>query len=110
LRCAYLDGSLLRFDYGHHGFGHGGCGGADGCARSAGAGDRSISAPSAALDAQLSLIEMQMMGAVKAMPAEKYGFAPSAGIFAAAQKTEFATVRTFGQQVAHVAEAKLLFL
>ncbi|HUD14031.1 MAG TPA: DinB family protein [Terracidiphilus sp.] len=69
----------------------------------------SISAPSAALDAQLSLIEMQMMGAVKAMPAEKYGFAPSAGIFAAAQKTEFATVRTFGQQVAHVAEANYFF-
>jgi uncharacterized damage-inducible protein DinB len=69
----------------------------------------SISTPSAALDAQLNLIETEMMGAVKAMPAEKYGFAPSQAIFASGQKTEFATVRTFGQQVAHVAEANYFF-
>ena len=69
----------------------------------------SISTPSAALDSQLSLIEMEMMGAVKAMPAEKYDFAPSAAIFVPAQKTEFATVRTFGQQATHVAEANYFF-
>jgi uncharacterized damage-inducible protein DinB len=69
----------------------------------------SISTPAAALDAQLSMIEFEMMGAVKAMPADKYGFAPSQAIFAAAQKTDFATVRTFGQQVAHVAEANYFF-
>jgi uncharacterized damage-inducible protein DinB len=69
----------------------------------------SISSPSAALDSQLSLIEMEMMGAVKAMPADKFIFAPSAAIFAPAQKTEFATVRTFAQQVAHVAEANYFF-
>jgi uncharacterized damage-inducible protein DinB len=69
----------------------------------------SIATPSAALNAQLGLIETQMMGAVQAMPAEKYGFAPSAGIFASAQKTEFATVRTFGQQVTHVAQANYFF-
>jgi hypothetical protein len=66
-------------------------------------------APSAALDSQLSLIEAEMMGAVKAMPAERYGFAPSATIFVPAQKTEFATVRTFAQQVSHVAEANYYF-
>ena len=69
----------------------------------------SISAPSAALDSQLSLIEMEMMGAVKAMPADKFGFAPSAAIFVPAQKTEFATVRTFAQQATHVAEANYFF-
>jgi hypothetical protein len=68
-----------------------------------------ISAPSAALDSQLSLIEMEMMGAVKAMPADKFSFAPSAAIFAPAQKTEFATVRTFAQQATHVAEANYFF-
>lgn len=68
-----------------------------------------IVAPSAALDAQLNIIEHEMMGAVKAMPAEKYGFAPSAAIFVPAQKTEFATVRTFAQQVTHVAEANYYF-
>src|ERR1035437_7512103 len=57
-----------------------------------------IAAPSKAVDSQLSLIEGQMMGAVKAMPAEKFSFAPSAAIFVPAQTTQFATVRTFAQQ------------
>jgi len=69
----------------------------------------SISTPSAALDSQLTLIEMEMMGAVKAMPADKFSFAPSTAIFASAQKTEFATVRTFAQQATHVAEANYFF-
>jgi uncharacterized damage-inducible protein DinB len=69
----------------------------------------SIATPAAALDSQLSLIEMEMMGAVKAMPAEKFAFAPSAAIFAPSQKTEFATVRTFAQQATHVAEANYFF-
>ena len=37
--------------------------------------------PAKAFDSQLSVIESEMMGAVKAMPAEKFGFAPSAAIF-----------------------------
>src|SRR5579863_7861444 len=68
-----------------------------------------VATPSAALDAQLNIIEHEMMGAVKAMPADKFGFAPSAAIFAPGQKTEFATVRTFVQQVTHVAEANYFF-
>ncbi len=68
-----------------------------------------IAAPSTAFDSQLSLIEDEMMGLVKAMPAEKYGFAPSASIFVPGQKTEFATVRTFAQQATHVAEANYFF-
>jgi uncharacterized damage-inducible protein DinB len=69
----------------------------------------SIVEPSKAVDSALSLIEWEMMGAVKAMPAEKYSFAPSTVIFVPGQKTEFATVRTFGQQVAHVAQANYMF-
>jgi uncharacterized damage-inducible protein DinB len=68
-----------------------------------------IATPAAAFDSQLSLIESEMMGAVKAMPAEKFGFAPSADIFVPGQKTEFATVRTFAQQATHVAEANYFF-
>lgn len=68
-----------------------------------------ISNPSTALDAQLSMIEGEMMGAVKAMPADKYGFAPSQAIFAPGQRTEFAKVRTFAQQATHVAEANYFF-
>ena len=69
----------------------------------------SIATPASAIDSQLSLVEQEMMGAVKAMPAEKFGFAPSAGIFVPAQKTEFATVRTFAQQATHVARANYFF-
>jgi len=68
-----------------------------------------IAAPSKAVDSQLSLIEGQMMGAVKAMPAEKFSFAPSAAIFVPAQTTQFATVRTFAQQATHVAQANYYF-
>jgi uncharacterized damage-inducible protein DinB len=68
-----------------------------------------IATPSAAFDSQLTLIEKSMMGAVKAMPAEKFSFAPSQGIFASSQKTEFAKVRTFAEQATHVAEANYFF-
>jgi uncharacterized damage-inducible protein DinB len=68
-----------------------------------------IVAPDKAVQAQLSLIEGEMMGAVKAMPADKYSFAPSAAIFVAGQTTEFATVRTFAQEATHVAQANYFF-
>jgi len=68
-----------------------------------------MAAPSKAVDSQLSLIESEMMGAVKAMPAEKFGFVPSAAIFVPTQTTEFATVRTFAQQATHVAQANYFF-
>jgi len=68
-----------------------------------------IAAPAAAFDSQLSIIEFEMMGAVKAMPADKFDFAPSQAIFVPGQKTEFATVRTFAQQATHVAEANYFF-
>ncbi len=61
-------------------------------------------APSDAINAQLRIIEGEMMGVVKAMPADKFGFAPSQAIFAPGQKTKFETVRDFGQQAAHVAQ------
>lgn len=65
----------------------------------------SIASPSSAFDSQLNYLEGEMMSAVKAMPGEKFGFAPSAAIFLPAQKTEFATVRTFAQQATHVARS-----
>jgi uncharacterized damage-inducible protein DinB len=57
----------------------------------------------------LSLIELEMMGAVKTMPAEKFDFAPSQAIFVPTQKTEFPKVRTFAEQATHVAEANYFF-
>ncbi len=50
---------------------------------------------SQALDFWITSTEKEVMSAADAMPAEKYSFAPSAG--------EFAGVRTFGQQVKHLA-------
>ncbi len=68
--------------------------------------------PGKSMDGLLKLYEEQIIGAVKAMPAEKYSFAPSAAIFAASQKVDFASpkaVNTFGQTVAHLAQANYSF-
>jgi uncharacterized damage-inducible protein DinB len=53
------------------------------------------------MDAQLGVIERQIVPAAEAMPAEKYSFAPGAG--------EVAGVRTFALEVRHVAAANLVF-
>ena len=47
------------------------------------------------LDRQLSNLEKEFVSAAEAMPADKYDFAPTSG--------EFKGVRTFGEQVKHVA-------
>jgi len=70
--------------------------------------------PSKSFDAALGAFEGQFMGLAKAMPAEKYDFAPSAAIFASSQKTDYLSpnnqgVRTFGQMVAHVAQANYFY-
>ncbi len=47
------------------------------------------------LDSQVTLLERELAPLAEAMPADKYGFAPTSG--------EFAGVRTFGEQVSHTA-------
>ncbi len=54
--------------------------------------------------------ERAIVGLAEAMPEEKYSFAPAAGVFAAGQSTEFKGVRTFAQQVAHVASSNYEYL
>jgi uncharacterized damage-inducible protein DinB len=54
--------------------------------------------------------EKDIVSLAEAMPEEKYGFAPGAGLFAAGQSAEFKGVRTFAQQVAHVASSNYEFL
>ena len=68
-----------------------------------------MESPAKALDKMLGMYEYQAMGVVKAMPADKYGFAPSAGTFAAGSPEKFDGVRTFAQEVTHVAEANYYF-
>ena len=65
--------------------------------------------PAKALEGLLSMMEFQVVGAAKAMPADKYGFAPAQDIFAAGQTTQFDTVRTFVAQVTHMAQANYFF-
>ncbi|MDE1177780.1 MAG: DinB family protein [Edaphobacter sp.] len=70
--------------------------------------------PAKSFDAALTAFEDQFMGLAKAMPAEKYSFAPSAAIFAASQKTDYLSpnnqgVRGFGQMVVHVAQANYFY-
>ena len=47
------------------------------------------------LDGELAMVERELVPLAEAMPADKYAFAPTHG--------EFKSVRTFGQQVGHVA-------
>jgi hypothetical protein len=51
----------------------------------------------------LSLLEKEYVGAAEAMPEEKYGFAPTTAL------GEFKGVRTFGEQIKHVAGSNWYF-
>lgn len=68
------------------------------------------SSPAVSLDAVQSLIEKDWIGLADAMPADKYAFAPSAEDFKSELlKPDYTGVRTFGQEVAHVAMANFAF-
>ena len=70
--------------------------------------------PGKSIDALLKIYEEEITGAAKAMPADKYSFAPSAAIFVPSQKVDYLSpnnkgVKTFGQTVAHIAQANYYF-
>jgi uncharacterized damage-inducible protein DinB len=70
--------------------------------------------PAKTFEAQLSSFEREFMGVARAMPADKYDFAPSQAIFAASQKTDYRSpnnkgVRTFAETLKHVAQANYFF-
>ena len=67
-----------------------------------------LASPADALDSLMHMTESQMISLVKAFPADKFGFAPSAAIFAPGQKTDYVGVRTFGALVIHVAQANYI--
>lgn len=66
-------------------------------------------APAKALDAMLSLLETQVMSAADTMPADKYSFAPTAATFATDSPAKFDTVRTFAEELTHLASANYFF-
>ncbi len=79
----------------------------DGVARSQPAPPTTGSAvdPAKSFDAALTRVETLWMGAAQAMPADKYGFAPTPAIFAPGQKVQYDGVRTFAQIATHTIQA-----
>jgi uncharacterized damage-inducible protein DinB len=65
--------------------------------------------PVQAQDELLNLFEQEFMGVAKAMPADKYSFAPAAANFASTQGAKYDGVRTFAQEVSHVTLANYYF-
>lgn len=65
--------------------------------------------PVQAEDELLNLFEQEFMGVAKAMPADKYNFAPAAANFAPSQGEKYDGVRTFAKEVAHVSQANYYF-
>jgi hypothetical protein len=63
--------------------------------------EKKVPTISSVLDQQLSMVEKAVVSAAEAMPEEKYSFVPTSG--------EFKGVRTFGQQVKHIAWANNRF-
>ncbi|HZZ40320.1 MAG TPA: DinB family protein [Acidobacteriaceae bacterium] len=58
-------------------------------------------APADSLNALMGMLQMEVVSAAEAMPADKYDFAPTNG--------DFKGVRNFGSQVKHLAEANYEF-
>jgi hypothetical protein len=62
--------------------------------------------PSKELNGMLSMFESEFVGAAKAMPADKYSFAPKSAMIPG---SKYDGVRTFAEQVAHVIQANYSF-
>ena len=65
--------------------------------------------PSKTFNEMLKGLEDEVMSAARAMPADKYNFAPDAAVFAAGSPENFKGVRTFGQQLTHIAQANYYY-
>lgn len=65
--------------------------------------------PAKALDVMLAQLEHDLVPAAKAMPADKYSFAPSKATFAMESPATFEKVRTFADEVTHIAQANYYF-
>ena len=66
--------------------------------------------PSKSMDVVLSGAERDIVALAEAMPAERYDFAPKNSDFAATLKPDYTGVRTFGQEIAHIAAGNYLYV
>jgi hypothetical protein len=64
-----------------------------------------VVAPAASMDAAVTSLQTLWTGLAAAMPADKYGFAPSAAIFVPTQTVKYDGVRTFAQIATHTIQA-----
>jgi uncharacterized damage-inducible protein DinB len=62
--------------------------------------------PAKEIDGMVSLFEKELIGAVKAMPADKYSFAPTSAMIPG---SKYDGVRTFAAQVTHLIQANYGF-
>ncbi len=65
--------------------------------------------PAHAQQVLLGMFEHEVMDVAKAMPADKFDFAPGPSNFASGSTATFSGVRTFGQQCTHIAQANYFF-
>ncbi len=61
-----------------------------------------VADPLQSLTPVVARFENNLLSLARAMPAEKYNFAPNSDLFRPGSPAEFATVRTFAQQLGHV--------
>ena len=80
-----------------------------GCLASAQAAPATPPDPSKAVLQFATRFENNLMALAQAMPADKYNFAPSNDLFKAGSPAKFDTVRTFAQQLTHIAEMSFNF-
>ena len=66
-------------------------------------------APAKAMDVMLSQLETEVIRAAEAMPADKYSFEPTPATFAPGSPAKFGTVRTFAEQLTHIAGGNYYF-
>lgn len=65
--------------------------------------------PAKTFDHMLTGFEKELMTAARAMPADKYSFAPSPALFTPGSPEDFKGVRTFAQQLTHIAQANYYY-
>ena len=68
-----------------------------------------VEKPAEAMDNMVGMLEYEITGVAKEMPADKYSFAPTGALFAPGGAEKFDGVRTFGGQVTHLAQANYFF-
>ncbi len=66
--------------------------------------------PARSMDAFVSATEKDVVALAEAMPADKYTFAPKNSDFTSGLTPNYAGVRTFGQEVAHLAAGNFLYV